>query len=105
MSPPPLGQKLSNATSNLGFVSLRLPCPYSSERLAAKDRNGYGPNMTVKEQVLSAIERLPEDADFKDVKDEIAFLAAVHEADDDIAAGRTVTNEEMRRRIGAWTGA
>ena len=61
--------------------------------------------MTVKEQVLSAIERLPEDAGFNDVKDEIAFLAAVQEVDDDIAAGRTVTNEEMRRRIGSWTGA
>ncbi len=61
--------------------------------------------MTVKEQVLLAIERLPEDADFKDVKDEIAFLAALREAEDDIAAGRTMTNEEMRRRIGSWTGA
>ena len=61
--------------------------------------------MTVKEQVLLAIERLPEDADFKDVKDEIAFLAALREAEDDIAAGRTVTNEEMSRRIGSWTGA
>ena len=61
--------------------------------------------MTVKEQVLLAIERLPEDADFKDVKDEIAFLAALREAEDDMAAGRTVTNEEMSRRIGAWTGA
>ena len=61
--------------------------------------------MTVKEQVMLAIERLPEDADFKDVKDEIAFLAALREAEDDIAAGRTVTNEDMSRRIGSWTGA
>lgn len=83
-------------------MPVRMQC---SERLAAEDRSGYGPNMTVKEQVLSAIERLPADADFKDVKDEIAFLAAVQEADDDIAAGRTVTNEEMKQRIGAWTGA
>ena len=75
------------------------------ERLAGTHRNRYGPNMTVKEQVMRAIERLPEDADFKDVKDEIAFLAALREAEDDIAAGRTVTNEEMRRRIGTWTGA
>jgi predicted transcriptional regulator len=60
--------------------------------------------MTVKEQVLSAIERLPEDVGFKDVKDEVAFLAAVQESEDDIAAGRTITNEEMKRRIGRWTG-
>ena len=61
--------------------------------------------MTVKEQVLSALERLPEDIDFNDVKNEVAFLAAVQEAEEDITAGRLVTNEEMKRRIVAWTGA
>lgn len=61
--------------------------------------------MTVKDQALLAIERLPEDAGFKDVREEIAFLAAVREAEDDIAAGRVVADEEMKRRIGAWTGA
>jgi hypothetical protein len=39
----------------------------------------------VKEQVVSAIARITEDADFRDVKDEIAFLAALREAQDDIA--------------------
>jgi hypothetical protein len=86
------------------IVSSRLPCIHSSERLTADNQNGYGSNMTVQEQVLSAIERLPEDADFKDVRDEVAFLAAVQEADDDIAAGRTITNEGMRRRIGSLMG-
>jgi hypothetical protein len=60
--------------------------------------------MTGKEQVLSAIARLPEDIDFSDVKDEVAFLAAVQEAEEDIAARRIVANEEMKRRIAAWTG-
>jgi len=87
------------------IVSSELANTGTRERLADAHRNGYAPNMTVKEQVMLAIERLPEDADFKDVKDEIAFLAALREAEDDIAAGRTVTNEEMRRRIGSWTGA
>jgi hypothetical protein len=86
------------------LLSNLLPPP-EEQTVADAGRNGYGPNMTVKEQVILAIERLPEDADFKDVKDEIAFLAALREAEDDIAAGRTVTNEEMRRRIGSWTGA
>jgi hypothetical protein len=86
-------------------VSSGLASIGARERLADAYLNGYGPNMTVKEQVMLAIERLPEDADFKDVKDEIAFLAALREAEDDIAEGRTVTNEEMRRRIGSWTGA
>ena len=59
--------------------------------------------MSVKEQVLQAIQRLPEDIDFRDVTDEIALLAAVHEADQDIQEGRLVSNEQMRSRIEGWT--
>lgn len=60
--------------------------------------------MSVKEQVLHAINRLPDDADFRDVAAEVAFLAAVREAEQDIKDGRVITNEEMKSRIGAWTG-
>ena len=59
--------------------------------------------MSVKEQVLQAIQRLPDDIDFRDVTDEIALLAAVHEADQDIQEGRLVSNEQMRSRIEGWT--
>jgi predicted transcriptional regulator len=59
--------------------------------------------MSVKEQVLQAIQRLPDDIDFKDVTDEIALLAAVHEAEEDIQEGRLVSNEQMRSRIEGWT--
>jgi predicted transcriptional regulator len=60
--------------------------------------------MSVKEQVLDAIRRLPEDIEFRDVTDEIALLAAVHEAERDIEQGRLVSNEEMRSRITEWAG-
>jgi len=59
--------------------------------------------MTVKQQVLQAIQRLPDDADFRDVTEEIALLAAVQEAEADIKAGRVVSNEEMKKRITEWT--
>ena len=60
--------------------------------------------MSVKEQVLQAINRLPDDIDFRDAADEIAFLAAMRGAERDIEQGRVVTNEEMKARIGQWTG-
>ncbi len=60
--------------------------------------------MSVKEQVLQAINRLPDDIDYRDVSEEIAFLAAVQEAEQDIQAGRVITNEEMKARLGEWTG-
>ena len=59
--------------------------------------------MSVKDQVLQAINRLPDDIDYRDVADEIAFLAAVREAEHDIEHGRVITNEQMKARIDEWT--
>jgi predicted transcriptional regulator len=58
--------------------------------------------MCIKEQVLQAIQRLPEDIDFRDVTEEIAFMKAVSEAERDIEQGRLVSNEEMKSRIAQW---
>jgi hypothetical protein len=55
--------------------------------------------VSVKEQVLQAINRLPDDIDYRDAADEIAFLAAVREAERDIEQDRVITNEQMRARI------
>ena len=59
--------------------------------------------MSIKEQVLQAIHRLPEDIDYRDVAEEIAFMEAVSEAERDIQHGRLVSNDEMRARIAEWT--
>jgi predicted transcriptional regulator len=61
--------------------------------------------MTVKEQILQAVHRLPVDIDYRDVSEEIAFLAAVREAERDIEEGRLVSNEQMKARIAEWTGS
>ena len=58
--------------------------------------------MSIKHQVLSAIQRLPDDIDFRDVNEEIALLAAVQEAEDDIRENRLVSNTDMRNRIEEW---
>ena len=60
--------------------------------------------MSVKEQVLHAINRLPDDIDYRDAADEIAFLAAVREAERDIEQGRVISNEQIKARIAEWTG-
>lgn len=56
------------------------------------------PMQTVKEQVLQILHRLPDDADFRDVNEEIALLAAVAEAEADIREGRLVENQEMNNQ-------
>ena len=60
-------------------------------------------DMSVKEQVLQAIQRLPDDIDFRDVADEIALLAAVQDAERDIEQDRLISNEEMKSRIAQWS--
>ena len=60
--------------------------------------------MSIKEQVLQAINRLPDDIDYRNAADEIAFLAAVREAEGDIEQGRVISNEQMKARIAEWTG-
>jgi len=59
--------------------------------------------MSVKEQVLQAIQRLPSDANFRDVTDEIALLAAIEDAERDIEDGRLISNDEMKSRISQWS--
>jgi predicted transcriptional regulator len=59
--------------------------------------------MSVKEQVLQAIQRLPDDIDFRDITEEIALLAGIREAESDIQQGRLVSNEEMKSRIAQWS--
>ena len=61
--------------------------------------------MSVKDEVLQAIHRLPADINYRDVTDEIAFLAAMHEAERDLQEGRLVTNEQMKARISEWTAS
>jgi hypothetical protein len=58
--------------------------------------------MSIKHQVLAAIQRLPDDISFADVNEEIAMLAAVQEAEDDIREKRLVSNSDMKSRIEEW---
>ena len=58
--------------------------------------------MSVKESVLQAIQRLPENAGYKEIADEIAFLAALRQAEDDIASGRLISNDDARKKLESW---
>ena len=59
--------------------------------------------MSIKEQAIAMIRRLPDDADLRDIGEELALLAALQEAEEDIRAGRVVSNEVMKTRVERWT--
>jgi len=71
----------------------------------SEGKTRYTFHMSVKEQVLQAIERLPNDINFRDVTDEIALLAAMEDAERDIEDGRLISNDEMKSRISQWSAS
>jgi hypothetical protein len=61
--------------------------------------------VSVKEKVIEAIQRLPDDINYRDVRDEIALLSAIDEAEQDIQAGRVISNEQMKSRLEKWSAS
>lgn len=58
--------------------------------------------MTDRQMVLEAVHRLPDEANMHQIAEEIAFLAAVREGEQDLKDGRVVSNKEMKRRLDSW---
>ncbi len=56
----------------------------------------------VKEQLIRLIEDQPDDSSPEEILRELAFAAMVERGIADSDAGRTLSNEEMARRIESW---
>jgi hypothetical protein len=55
--------------------------------------------VTVKERAIQAIQELPEDVDFQAVSEKLAFMRAVDEGLQQAREGKTISLEEVRRRL------
>jgi len=58
--------------------------------------------MTTKEQMKELIEAQPDDATYEEIMRELAFACMVQRGLADARQGRTVSHEEMGRRIRQW---
>jgi predicted transcriptional regulator len=58
--------------------------------------------VTAKQIVLEAVHRLPEEATFHDIAEEVAFVAAIREGKEDLKQGKVISNEEMKQRLESW---
>ena len=58
--------------------------------------------VTAKQRALQILEDLPEDSSLEDILRELAFERMVERGLADAKAGRTITSEEMKRRIDSW---
>jgi predicted transcriptional regulator len=57
---------------------------------------------TVKQELIRLIEDQPDDSSHDEILRELAFAAMVERGIADSDAGRTISNEEMARRIESW---
>jgi predicted transcriptional regulator len=58
--------------------------------------------VTAKEQITELISRQPDDSSYDEIIRELAFELMVQRGLKDSDEGRTVSNEEMHRRIKTW---
>lgn len=57
---------------------------------------------SVKDKILKIIGDQPDDSSYDEILRELAFVRMVERGLSDSEAGRTVSNEEMGRRIRTW---
>jgi hypothetical protein len=57
---------------------------------------------TAKERLLEIIQQQPDDSSFEELLRELAFAVMVERGLEDSRADRTISNDEMERRIRRW---
>lgn len=57
---------------------------------------------TAKEEMIGIIKEQPEDSSYDELLRELAFKRMVDRGLDDARNGRTITNEDIERRIRSW---
>jgi hypothetical protein len=57
---------------------------------------------TAKEQITELVQKQPDDSSYDEIIRELAFHLMVQRGLQDSDEGRTITNEEMGRRINTW---
>lgn len=57
---------------------------------------------TAKEEMLRLLQEQPDDSSYDELLRELAFARMIERGLADSDAGRTVSHEEMGRRIAAW---
>lgn len=58
--------------------------------------------MTDKEKIKELFDAQPDDASYDEIVRELAFERMVDRGLNDVRQGRTMSNEEMGRRIATW---
>jgi predicted transcriptional regulator len=58
--------------------------------------------MTTKQEIIAAIQKLPDDATFEDAIERLLFLESIERGIKQADAGQVVSHEEAKRRLSKW---
>ena len=58
--------------------------------------------VSVKEQMTHIIQDQPDDSSYEEILKELAFALMVDRGMADSRAGRTISHDEMKRRVASW---
>jgi predicted transcriptional regulator len=58
--------------------------------------------MSNKEMVIDAIRKLPDDSSIEEIVEEVVVLAAIRRGEQDADAGRTISHDEVKKRLQTW---
>ena len=57
---------------------------------------------TAKQKILEVVQDQPEDSSYDEILRELAFARMIERGLDDVDNGRTISHEEMKKRISSW---
>jgi predicted transcriptional regulator len=57
---------------------------------------------TAREKIVQIVQEQPDDSSYEDILRELAFALMIERGLEDSRAGRTISNQEMARRIRTW---
>lgn len=75
---------------------------YKTNGLQIDTLRSEGTMPSAKEQIAKILEDQPDDSSYDEILRELAFVRMVEQGLADSDAGRTISNEEMGRRIKTW---
>jgi len=57
---------------------------------------------TAKDRIVEIVRQQPDDSSYEEILRELAFARMIDRGLEDSRVGRTISNEEMERRIRTW---
>jgi|HubBroStandDraft_6_1064221.scaffolds.fasta_scaffold444425_3 predicted transcriptional regulator len=58
--------------------------------------------MSDKQLIIDLLNRLPADAKLQDIHQEIEFLAAIHEGEEQADQGKVIPHDQVKRDFASW---